>query len=93
MLSPLGTTVNGAHSWIALPGGFQIEPSEYAKIGLILMIALIFGELRERPPPPAGSGAWRCARRPAPPPADRPGRRREPDLGVASSCWLVVLAA
>ena len=48
VLSPLGTTINGSHSWIPLPGGFQIEPSEYAKIGLIMMIALIFGAEGER---------------------------------------------
>jgi len=53
VLSPLGATVNGAHSWIALPGGFQIEPSEFAKIGMILMLAVILGgELRERPSRP-----------------------------------------
>jgi rod shape determining protein RodA len=48
VLSPLGATVNGAHSWIALPGGFQIEPSEFAKIGMILMLAVILGDLHER---------------------------------------------
>jgi rod shape determining protein RodA len=48
VLSPLGTTINGSHSWIPLPGGFQIEPSEYAKLGLILMIALIFGTAAQR---------------------------------------------
>jgi rod shape determining protein RodA len=48
VLGPLGTTILGSHSWIPLPGGFQIEPSEYAKIGLILMIALIFGSAGER---------------------------------------------
>ena len=48
VLSPLGTTILGSHSWIPLPGGFQIEPSEYAKIGLIMMIALIFGAEGER---------------------------------------------
>ena len=52
MLSPLGTTILGSHSWIPLPGGFQIEPSEYAKLGLILMIALIFGASQERSPRP-----------------------------------------
>ena len=52
VLSPLGTTILGSHSWIPLPGGFQIEPSEYAKIGLILMIALIFGASRNRAPRP-----------------------------------------
>ena len=48
VLTSLGTTINGSHSWIPLPGGFQIEPSEYAKIGLIMMIALIFGAAGER---------------------------------------------
>jgi rod shape determining protein RodA len=49
VLSPLGATVNGAHSWIALPGGFQIEPSEFAKIGMILMLAVVLGgDLRDR---------------------------------------------
>jgi len=48
VFTPLGTTVNGAHSWIALPGGFQIEPSEYAKIGLILLIAVIFDQAHGR---------------------------------------------
>jgi rod shape determining protein RodA len=47
VLSPLGSTINGAHAWISLPGGFQVEPSEYAKLGLILMMAMIFGELRD----------------------------------------------
>jgi len=32
----VGQSVNGAKAWIALPGGFQIEPSEFAKLGLIL---------------------------------------------------------
>ncbi|HEV3068614.1 MAG TPA: FtsW/RodA/SpoVE family cell cycle protein, partial [Streptosporangiaceae bacterium] len=48
VLSPLGTTILGSHSWIPLPGGFQVEPSEYAKIGLIMMIALTFGAAGER---------------------------------------------
>jgi rod shape determining protein RodA len=47
VLSPVGSTVNGAHSWIALPGGFQAEPSEFAKVTLILMAATILAELRD----------------------------------------------
>jgi rod shape determining protein RodA len=47
VLTPLGATVNGAAGWIDLPAGFQIEPSEYAKIALILMTAFLFSELRE----------------------------------------------
>jgi rod shape determining protein RodA len=52
VLSPLGTTVNGAHSWISLPGGYQVEPSEFAKIGMIMMLALVLGDLRDRVPRP-----------------------------------------
>ena len=47
VLTPLGSIVNGAHSWISLPGGFQIEPSEFAKLAIILMIGIIAGELRQ----------------------------------------------
>jgi rod shape determining protein RodA len=52
VLTPLGSVVNGAKSWISLPGGFQIEPSEYAKLSIILVGAIILGELKsgqERP--------------------------------------------
>ena len=35
----VGQRVNGAKAWIALPGGFQVEPSEFAKLGLILATA------------------------------------------------------
>ena len=35
----VGQSVNGAKAWIALPGGFQVEPSEFAKLGLILAAA------------------------------------------------------
>jgi rod shape determining protein RodA len=47
VLSPLGTSVSGAKAWINLPAGFQVEPSEFAKIGLVLVIAVVFGELRD----------------------------------------------
>ncbi len=47
VLTPLGTAVNGALSWINLPGGFQIEPSEYAKLSIILISAMLLGELRQ----------------------------------------------
>jgi rod shape determining protein RodA len=46
VLTPLGSIVNGARSWISLPGGFQIEPSEYAKLSIILVVAMILGEIR-----------------------------------------------
>jgi rod shape determining protein RodA len=43
--------VNGAHAWINLPGGFQVEPAEFAKIALILAIATVFTQSRWRGTP------------------------------------------
>ncbi len=39
--TPLGVTVNGAKRWINLLG-FQLQPSEFAKPAVILMLAYIF---------------------------------------------------
>jgi rod shape determining protein RodA len=47
VLSPLGDTVNGSHSWIVIGGGFQIQPSEFAKVGLVVLLAMILGEPRD----------------------------------------------
>src|SRR5215469_15616630 len=46
VLSPIGSVVNGAKAWITLPGGFQIEPSEYAKLSVIFVGAMILSELK-----------------------------------------------
>jgi len=72
--------VNGAHSWISLPGGFQVEPSEFAKIGLILMLALILGDLRDRVPRP---GPRELALALAVGAVPLALVARQPDLGVA----------
>ncbi len=37
----LGSTVAGARAWLALPGGMTIQPSEFVKVGLILMLAVV----------------------------------------------------
>ena len=52
VLSPLGATINGAHSWILLPAGFQVQPSEFAKVAIIVGMAVILAEQRERAGPP-----------------------------------------
>jgi rod shape determining protein RodA len=44
----VGSTVNGAHSWILLPAGFAIQPSEFAKVALIVGMAVLLTERRER---------------------------------------------
>ena len=40
----VGSVVNGARSWISLPGGFQIQPAEIAKLTIIVGMALILSE-------------------------------------------------
>ncbi len=42
--SPLGLSIAGARAWISLPGGFTIQPSEFAKVALVLGMALILAE-------------------------------------------------
>jgi rod shape determining protein RodA len=43
----VGSSVNGAKAWIALPGGFQIEPSEFAKLGVVLSTAALLSRKRD----------------------------------------------
>lgn len=44
LIPGLGSVVNGARSWVSLPGGFQIQPAELAKITIIVGMALILSE-------------------------------------------------
>jgi rod shape determining protein RodA len=44
LIPGLGTEKNGAKAWIALPGGFQIQPAELAKVGIIIAMAMILSE-------------------------------------------------
>ncbi len=45
VLSPVGTTMNGIQAWIVLPAGFSIQPSELAKVGIILAVSLVLTQL------------------------------------------------
>lgn len=47
VLTPLGVTINGAKSWLGLPGGFALQPSEFAKVALVLLLAMLLGEIRD----------------------------------------------
>jgi rod shape determining protein RodA len=46
VLTPVGSHVNGAQSWYQLPGGFQFQPSEVAKFGLIVALCGYVNEHR-----------------------------------------------
>ena len=53
-----GTTINGAHAWIRLGGGVEIQPSEFTKLGLIVGMAVLFtrhAEERDEDAPPTTS--------------------------------------
>ena len=82
VLTPLGSTVNGSRSWIPLPGGFTVQPSELAKVALCLALAMILaGAGRARLAPGHARGArWR--------PCSSPCRSAlvllQPDLGSAA---------
>jgi len=44
LLPGVGSTVNGAKAWIPLPGGFQIQPAELAKISIVVGISMLLSE-------------------------------------------------
>lgn len=47
----MGTTVNGSQSWLML-GGLSIQPSEFAKLAVVIGMALVIAERAE--------GSWRA---------------------------------
>jgi len=44
LIPGLGDEVNGAKAWINLPGGFQVQPAELAKISIIVGMSMILSE-------------------------------------------------
>ena len=44
LIPGLGSEINGAQAWISLPGGFQFQPAELAKIAIIVGIAMIMAD-------------------------------------------------
>ncbi|HSS68015.1 MAG TPA: FtsW/RodA/SpoVE family cell cycle protein, partial [Nocardioidaceae bacterium] len=46
VLSPLGAVINGSRSWILI-GGTSVQPAEFAKLGVVLAMALLLAEKTE----------------------------------------------
>lgn len=53
VLSPLGTTINGSRSWLVLPLGFSLQPSELMKPALCVGLAMLLAEGADRSRPPS----------------------------------------
>ena len=55
VLTPLGSTINGAHSWIVVGGGFQVQPAELAKLALVIGMSMLLADQRDRAETPRSS--------------------------------------
>lgn len=84
----VGREINGARSWFAF-GGFRLQPSELAKVALILALARYFADDE------TDAAAWPCLLRSALIAALPVGLiLLQPDLGTVltfGACWLVML--
>jgi rod shape determining protein RodA len=47
LIPGVGKSQGGAQAWLALPGGFTFQPSEFTKIALITLLAMVLTERRE----------------------------------------------
>jgi rod shape determining protein RodA len=55
VLAPLGSNIKGHQAWFQLPGGFTLQPSEFAKFGIIVALAGYCNQYRGE------LDAWRLA--------------------------------
>jgi len=51
----IGKTILGAKRWIEIGGGLTIQPSEFIKVSVIMMLGYI---ISRNPPPEKGYGLW-----------------------------------
>jgi rod shape determining protein RodA len=47
LIPGVGSTINGAKAWMTLPGGYSVEPGEFAKVAVIAGMAMLLAERRE----------------------------------------------
>lgn len=50
----IGVTVAGARAWIDLPGGLTVQPSEFMKVAVILIMAALLSERKDIETEPSG---------------------------------------
>jgi rod shape determining protein RodA len=56
VLAPgVGSTINGAHSWILLPAGFSVQPAEFVKVALCVALPMLLAERRDAEDEPRAS--------------------------------------
>jgi rod shape determining protein RodA len=53
LIPGFGVEVNGIQAWIKLPGGFTIQPAEFAKLAIVLGMSLVLAETQHRDEPPS----------------------------------------
>ena len=47
LIPGVGKSQGGAQAWLSLPGGFTFQPSEFTKVALITLLAMVLTERRE----------------------------------------------
>ena len=47
LIPGVGKSQGGAQAWLALPGGFTFQPSEFTKVALITLLAMVLTESRD----------------------------------------------
>ncbi len=47
LIPGIGKSQGGAQAWVALPGGFTFQPSEFTKVALITLLAMVLTERRD----------------------------------------------
>ncbi len=86
VLSPIGSSARGSQAWFQLPGGFQFQPSEIAKFGIIIAVAGYANEHRGEMNP------WRLTVTIGLAAVPLGLVMIQPDLGTAMVLGLVVIA-
>lgn len=60
LIPGVSSEVNGAKAWIPLPGGFQIQPAEIAKISIIVGLSMLLSERTHDSDQPSSKDIFRA---------------------------------